>query len=200
MASSPVLTREAWKNQRGLVLVENDTGGEPLQRTEVRVGWDVHALWVLFVAEDSRPWATLMGRDQPLYTEEVFEVFLDPFGDGAAYFELEVNPNNAVLDVAMRRIRSGYRKDFSWRCEGLQTAAALIPGGWAAELRIPFESVVCERPRAGDEWRVNFTRIDRPENGPRELSAWSPTGMAQFHLPERFGRLRFEGAGDIGRS
>jgi len=38
---------------------------------------------------------------------------------------------------------------------------------------------------------VNFCRIDRPPGVPRELSAWSPTGRANFHTPERFGILEF---------
>jgi len=74
----------------------------------------------------------------------------------------------------------------------LQTATRIFDGGWAAELNIPFTSVVNETPAPGTRWRVNFTRIDRPPGLPRELSAWSPTGRAQFHIPERFGVLEFE--------
>jgi hypothetical protein len=148
-------------------------------------------LRVLFVAEDTYPWATLREHDAPLYKEEVFEVFLDTEGDGLGYFEIEVNPLNAVLDGAMRRVRSGYRKDFRWHCCGLETAARVFNGGWAAELRIPFESVSAGPPLPGHRWRANFTRIDRPEGEPRELSAWSATGLAQFHMPQRFGILEF---------
>lgn len=172
-----------------LQLVEN--GLKPRQGTQVKAGWDEEHLRLFFFAEDSRPWATLTERDAPLYKEEVVEVFLDPVGDLAAYFEFEVNPNNAVLDLCVRKIRSGYRKDFRWRCAGLQTLAGAVDGGWAAEWAIPFASISERPPVAGDRWRVNFTRIDRPEGLPRELSAWSPTGFAQFHIPERFGFLEF---------
>ena len=157
----------------------------------MRVGRDALSLRVLFECEDVLPWATLTARDAPLYKEEVVEVFLDTEGDGLGYFEIEVNPNNAVLDGCMRRIRSGFRKDFRWRCEGLRTAVRLFSGGWAAELSIPFESLAARCPSAGERWRVNFTRIDRPTGEERELSSWSPTGMDQFHIPERFGVLTF---------
>jgi hypothetical protein len=126
-----------------------------------------------------------------LYTEEVVEAFLDPAGDGESYFELEVNVNNAVLDGCMRRVRSGFRKDFRWHCEGLRTAVKVTGSGWVSEWVIPFRSLVEHPPREGDAWRVNFTRIDRPSGAPRELSAWSPTGLAQFHIPPRFGVLEF---------
>jgi hypothetical protein len=168
-------------------------GGEPDLPTQVRVGWDSEALRVLFRVWDEAPWATLTERGAPLYTEEVVEVFLDPVGDGELYFEVEVNVNNAVLECAARRIRSGYRKDFRWRCEGLRTAVQRDGQGWTAELAIPFSSVALEGPRVGESWRANFTRIDRPIGKPRELSAWSPTGLAQFHVPQRFGWLRFQG-------
>ena len=180
-----------WQNLDSHPLCLTANGTRPQQATRVRLGWDAAALRVLFVAEDEHPWATLHERDAPLYKEEVFEVFLDTEGDGLGYFELEVNPNNAVLDGAMRRVRSGYRKDFHWRCEGLETAVQVFPGGWAAEFCIPFESVTTSTPVSGQRWRVNFTRIDRPPGAPRELSAWSPTGLAQFHVPERFGVLEF---------
>ena len=172
-----------------LRLTEN--GMRPRQRTALKVGWDDQYLRLFFFAEDSNPWATLTERDAPLYKEEVLEVFLDPVGDLAAYFEFEVNPNNAVLDLCVRKIRSGYRKDFRWRCAGVRTIAGLVDGGWAAEWAIPFESIAERPPVAGDCWRANFTRIDRPDGMPRELSAWSPTGFAQFHVPERFGLLEF---------
>ncbi len=150
------------------------------------------ALRVFFWVWDEAPWATLTERGAPLYTEEVVEVFLDPVGDGELYFELEVNVNNAVLEACARRVRSGYRKDFRWRCEGLETAVRREAQGWTAELAIPFLSVASRAPREGECWRGNFTRIDRPVDRPRELSAWSPTGLAQFHVPQRFGVLRFE--------
>lgn len=185
------LSSEPWGGAARVELRQVQSGLLPEQRTTVYVGRDDVGLRLLFVAEDTHPWATLTERDAPLYTEEVVEVFLDPEGDGQAYFEIEVNPNNAVLDGCMRRIRSGYRKDFRWCCEGLQTAVRRTERGWAAELAIPFLSVTNRVPEAGDTWRANFTRIDRPKGKPRELSAWSPTGLAQFHVPSCFGVVRF---------
>ena len=182
-----------WVRGEVVNLREVVSGAKPDLATQVRVGWDAESLRVMFRVEDEAPWATLTERGQPLYTEEVVEVFLDPVGDGELYFELEVNLQNAVLECCARRVRSGYRKDFRWRCEGLQTAVRRIPEGWVAELAIPFGSVAACHPKPGEVWRANFTRIDRPEGKPRELSAWSPTGLAQFHVPQRFGLLRLEG-------
>ena len=182
---------EFWKKIAPVVLCENLTGDAPQQSTEVRVAWDAGEWRVLFHAHDTHPWATITQRDGPLWEEEVVEVFIDPVGDGECYFEIEVNPLNAVLDLVLRRNRSGYKKDFAWKCDGFRSMTARTGAGWAAELSIPFPALAAEPPRAGASWRVNFLRIDRPAGEPRELSAWSPTHRATFHAPERFGTLTF---------
>ena len=185
------LTTDAWRNVSAVELRETVSGAEPQQRTTVRAMWDGEELRVLFHAEDTHPWATLTERDAPLWEEEVVEVFLDPVGDLESYFEIEVNPLNAVLDLVLRRNRSGYVKDFAWHCAGLHTAVTKTDAAWTAELAIPFRSLVAAPPAAGDCWRVNFCRIDRLPGVPRELTSWSPAGRANFHTPERFGVLQF---------
>jgi hypothetical protein len=181
-----------WAECLPQLLRENVTEDAPLQETRVSVAWHRTELRVLFVCTDSRPWATITQRDGALWEEEVVEVFIDPVGDGASYFEFEVNPLNTVLDLVMRRVRSGYRRDFAWDCEGLQTAVLTTSIGWNAAFAIPFAAIAADAPQSGSVWRVNFFRIDRPSGRPRELSAWSPTRLATFHAPERFGVLRFE--------
>ena len=174
-----------------LMLVENVGEGAPRQGTSVTIARGAECLFVEFECEDSRPWATITRRDGPLYQEEVVEVFIDPFGDLECYFEIEVNPLNTVLDLVLRRVGKGWRKEFAWRCEGLETSAAMTANGWTALLAIPFAALVAEPPASGAVWRANFLRIDRPTGGARELSAWSPTGRNGFHEPERFGFLEF---------
>ncbi len=168
------------------------TGDAPEQGTSVRVARDDEEFRVLFQAEDQEPWATLTARDAPLFTEEVVEVFLDPVGDLESYFEIEVNPLNAVLDLVLRRSRSGYTKAVAWRCEGLQTRVEKQGASWTAELAIPYRSLISgPAPSAGAAWRANFCRIDRPRSRLRELSAWSPPFRSTFHTPERFGVIEF---------
>jgi len=177
-----------WSAASRVFLADNVSGRPPVWGTEVRVGWHGEELLVLFICQDPDPSATMTKRDDPLWEEDVVEIFIDPFGDLDCYFEFEVNPLNTVLDVFIRRLRGGLRKDFRWDCEGLRTATGLLAYGWVAGLAIPFGSFgECNL----SQWRINFCRIERPKGQPRELSAWSPSFAGTFHLPERFGRLTF---------
>ena len=173
-----------------------ETGATPEQGTTVRAAWDADELRIQVHAEDRDAWATITQRDGPLWEEEVVEVFLDPVGDGECYFEFEVNPLGTVLDLVLRKSRSGYKADRAWQCEGLRTLVRRHPGGWSVEMAIPFASVTNSPPRTGSRWRANFCRIDRPSRDgtlPRELTAWSPPLRATFHTPERFGVIEFAG-------
>ncbi len=179
-----------WERIPAVFLKEAVHGGEPSQQTSLKLAWTEQELFVLFSCRDTNAWATMTKRDAPLYEEEIVEVFLDPVGDLESYFEIEVNPRNAVCDLVLRRNQNGYRKSFAWNCEGLRTSVDLQPEFWEVEIAIPFGSLGPDLPGT-QQWRANFYRIDRPENSARELSAWSPTGRPLFHIPRRFGWIDF---------
>ncbi len=174
-------------------LVENLEGGDPAQGTILRTCWSSSAWHLHFECVDANPWATLTQPDAKLWEEEVVEIFVDPVGDGLAYFEIEVNPLGTICDLVLRRVASGWRRELAWNCDGLQARVTRITNGWTAEIELPFRALVDSAPEPGTEWRANFLRIDRPlgRDGPRELTAWSPTYLPTFHAAERFGIVRF---------
>jgi len=185
-----------WRGLPGVRFCDAVTAAAPKQGTEVRAAWHDDEWRLLFTAADTDPWATMTQRDAPLYEEETVEVFFDPVGDLESYFEIEVNPLGTVLDLVLRKSRSGYKGDRAWQCEGLRTLVRRHDGGWSAEMAIPFASVTNSPPRTGSRWRANFCRIDRPSRDgtlPRELTSWSPPLRASFHTPERFGVIEFAG-------
>lgn len=185
-----------WRGLPGVRFCDAVTAAAPKQGTEVRAAWSEEEWRLLFIADDTDPWATMTQRDAPLYEEETIEVFFDSVGDLESYFEIEVNPLGTVLDLVLRKSRSGYKADRAWQCEGLRTLVRRHDGGWSAEMAIPFASVTNSPPRTGSRWRANFCRIDRPSRDgtlPRELTSWSPPLRANFHTPERFGVIEFAG-------
>jgi len=197
-----LLDEPAWLAAEAVQLREDGTGGPPRQRTTVRALWDDEYLYVAFHCEDTDIWGITIERDQPIYEQEVVEVFLDADRDGVGYVEIEVSPLNAVLDLFML-IRDGRTKGlWCWDSPGLRTAV-VVEGdpmrkgtddrSWTVELAIPFADMLTAPhipPALGDVWHANFYRIDRAEDGD-EFSAWSPTYRRNYHTPERFGRLVF---------
>ncbi len=70
--------------------------------------------------------------------------------------------------------------------------------GYAAEIAIPWQAFsphgdVFPPPRVGDQWRFNVGVVDSGQ-ADRNAVAWSPLGADDFHVPDRFGILRFDGA------
>lgn len=183
--------------------------GRPAQATEVRLAWTEERLHVLFECEDRDPWGTLTRRDDPLYLEEVVEVFLAPGAvTPTCYCEFELSPLGTLFDARISNPfsrRVDMTTDIAWDCPGLAWAVGVRRerrGGraeqdWWAALAIPWASVGSAEAEGAPPrvWRANFYRIDRPRR-PRdtaaEFSAWSPTlaEPADFHLPARFGILK----------
>jgi len=202
-----VLDEPTWKAVKPVNLLLADGGGEPQQETEAKLCWDERYLYVAFTAIDTDIWGTLTRRDEPLFEEEVVEIFVSPTGSLQDYYELEVSPRNVIWDGNIHNpngSREGLQGDATWNCEGLLTGVRVvgtlnqrddIDQLWSVEMAIPFAAITREGgpPRPGEVWRGNLFRIDRGEGD--EFSAWSPTLVrpASFHVPRYFGYLEFSG-------
>jgi hypothetical protein len=168
-------------------------GSPPRLGTTVRVGTRGGALLVRFDGRDRGVVATLTRRDDPLWKEDVFEVFLSPDDPPRVYYEFEVNPLGALFDARVESPegrRESMRVDVGWNCPGLSARVRRREERWSALLTIPLAPLARHGARV---WRANFYRIDRGE--PDEYSAWSPTGAdpPDFHRPDRFGFLDLSG-------
>lgn len=175
-------------------------GTEPApQSTVVRVCADETALYVRFDCRDRDIWGTFTRRDEPIYNEEVVEVFVAAGTDDPInYFEFQVSPNGVLFDGAANNptfTRDNLRVDETWDCPGIQWAAGRNDKAqhWWGAMAIPWAGItkVGNKP---EHCRANFYRIERPHDGAVEYSCWSPTltDPADFHKPPRFGFLEFE--------
>jgi len=183
-------------------LVASDSGAAPRLTTTIAAYHDGGTLYALFRgADDEEVVASMLERDDPLYEEDVVELFLAP-GDSHVYFEIEISPIGTIFDARIespRGIREGMRVDPSWTCEGLTSMIRLDrrprgEGTLETLICIPFQSLIAEPPPPGSRWRANFFRIDRsPANGDEYLS-WQPTlrKPADFHVTSAFGELEFD--------
>jgi len=174
-----------------LALSDAVTGESPELSTSVRVGLRAGDLLVRFDGRDAGTVATMTRRDEPLWKEDVFEVFLSPLPEPTVYYEFEVNPLGALFDARVTSPegrRETMTADVAWNCQGFGARVRVRPDRWSALLTIPLRSM---DPEGNARlWRANFYRIDRGETD--EYSAWRPTLQSppDFHVPARFGTLR----------
>jgi hypothetical protein len=217
------LDDRAWKAApwtEDFVDIEGDRKPRPRFRTRVRMLWDDQSLYIAAEMEEPHVWATLTRHDSVIFHDNDFEVFLDPDGDSHLYAELEINALNTTWDLLLPRpYKDGGKAIDAWEIPGLRTAV-LVNGtlndprdrdrGWSVEIAWPWKSLAelsytPVPPRDGDQWRINFSRVEwRHEvvegnyrKVPKQAEdnwVWSPQGVIDMHRPERWGVLQFSTA------
>ncbi|HST10105.1 MAG TPA: carbohydrate-binding family 9-like protein [Terriglobales bacterium] len=184
-AATPVQFCSDWQGQNPA----------PDRETTVRALWSPNTLYLRFECRyrdlhlfpDSEP----NGRRDQLWDRDVAEAFLQPDpSQPHAYKEFEVSPNGMWIDLD---IAPGAKPNLN---SGMTRSVFLDEKAhtWSAELAIPIRSLTAKfDPKA--VWRVNFFRVEGKEE-PRGYYAWQPTHTPQpnFHVPDAFGRMRFNGA------
>jgi hypothetical protein len=181
-------------------------GGHDSPPTRLAMRADAEALHLRFTARATRLTARMQNDGDPLYLEDVVEVFLWPTGEQpAVYLEYEVSPLGRDLCLLCCQ-RDGRRS--AWRPWGSPqdrpSCHVTVQGGaqrplaairsWRADIRIPFSALagIAPAPRPGDRWRANCYRIDHA-GGLACHSAWSPPPFADFHHLDSFGTIHFTG-------
>ena len=86
----------AWKNAQWQPLTKR--GGPLPYEAKVKVLYSKTGLYVLYHGTDGKMTATLKDGAH-LWTEDVFEVFLQPDAERPAYFEYEISPRAAELSL-----------------------------------------------------------------------------------------------------
>ncbi len=197
-ASFDLSDAEAWRSLPEVTpFILADGSGPALQQTILRVCCDASALYARFDCDDRDIWGTYTRRDDPIYEEEVVEVFIAPgTADPMHYLEFEVSPNGVLLDARVYNptsTRADLQVDIEWICPGIRWSAERDDAAnrWWGALAIPWAAVAPEA-RAPKFCRANFYRIESPRTlGEPEYSCWLPTltDPADFHKPKRFGLL-----------
>jgi hypothetical protein len=204
--------------------IEGPSKPEPRFRTRAQMLWDDQCLYIGAYLEEPHVWATLTARDSIIFQDNDFEVFIDPDGDTHAYYELEMNALNTVWDLLLvKPYRDGGPAVHAWDIQGLRTGVQVMgtlndpsdrDKAWTVEIALPFAVLKeCipgkpERPAAGDQWRVNFSRVEyrvNVENGtyvkvrdaatgqpaPEDNWTWTSQGVVNIHYPEMWGFVQF---------
>lgn len=201
--------------------IEGDKRPVPTYPTRVKMVWDNEYLYIAAELKETHVWANLTKHDEVVFHDNDFEVFIDPDNDTHQYFEIEVNARNTIFDLFLSKpYRNNNGALIAWDLHGLKSAVQVqgtlnnpsdTDESWTVEMAIPFRSVtVGNHTRVPDEgtlWRINFSRVQwevdavngtyvkrKGEDGkplPEYNWVWSPQGVINMHLPERWGYLYF---------
>ena len=213
--ASPAWNKAPWTDE--FEDIEGDKKPAPRFKTRVKMLWDDEFFYIAAHMEEPQVWATLTQRDSVIFQDNDFEVFIDPDGDNHNYTELEMNALNTVWDLRLPiPYRDGGQADNAWNIAGLRTAVHVdgalndtkTPSrGWSVEIAMPWRALAqtakCPSPpREGDQWRVNFSRVEwdvkvendkfvKVPNRAEHNWVWSPQGVIDMHQPERWGFVQF---------
>lgn len=212
--------RAQWSND--FVDIKGGDSSLPRYQTRFKLLWDDHYFYIGAELEEPHIWATISERDAVIYFDNDFEVFIDPDGDTHNYFEIEINALNTVWDLFLDKpYRDGAHPLNGWDIKGLKTAVHVAgtlndpsdtDRAWFVEMAVPWQAFQFSKnksavPRLGDQWRVNFSRVQwhtevhngqytkRKNAGGRPLReenwVWSPQGLIAMHYPEMWGFVSF---------
>lgn len=142
--------------------------------TRAKLLWDDENLYIGAMLDGDEIWGTVTGRDEVIFHDNDFEVFIDPDSDTQQYYEFEMNVLNTVWDLFLPvAYRDGGDALNGYDIHGLKTAVAVNGSindpsaenrSWSVEIVMPFKALTeClakkGAPDPGDYFRLNFSRV-----------------------------------------
>ena len=197
-----------WTSLKGKYFYHSTDGKKAPWPTAVRLKADAEYLHIAFACEKDAfvHENGMTAHNQPLYNQEVFEIFIAPgAADPARYLEVELNPNNALWIGRISYPSLGEKSDMKGElipyaeC-GIRHSAEKGEGRWSGTMSIPW-SLIGVDPKG--VYRVNFYRIVSKKSHPKkdwtcdvetcDFVCWNATMSGKnpaFHRPKRFGTMR----------
>lgn len=165
--------------------VDPSEGQPATERTELRVLYDDDALYVgarMFDREPHKIRAHLARRDEPLWSTDLVELYIDAYYNRLSGYVFRITPASAIRDAAV--LEQG-GQDNSWDAVW-ESAATIDSLGWTAEYRIPFSQLRYNSGSGPQTWGIQFSRIIARKGETSEL-AFTPKRAARG--PQRWAIL-----------
>ncbi|MEA2489088.1 MAG: hypothetical protein QOH21_880 [Acidobacteriota bacterium] len=122
----------------GFTQRDPDEGKPATQQTRLKVLYDDEAIYFgAFMQDDGKPTPLLARRDTDLNASDYIRISIDSQHDrlnGAAFV---VNASNVQMDMTLY---NDTYDDSTWDAVW-ESAAKIVPGGWIAEVRIPYSQL-----------------------------------------------------------
>jgi hypothetical protein len=192
---------------------EPDLGQPVSEKTEVRIFYDDHNLYFGFRCYDSQPEKIIrrLGAHDGFTNSDSVDIFLDTFHDRRTGYYFSVNARGIQFDATSNEGGNNQNgdnfsrvHDSTW--DGIwQSAAALQPWGWSAEVVIPFKSMRISRA-AEQVWGLNLSRtivrkyetayweaVTRFDSTMRPSKAGTMEGLENLHIGRNLELIPFFG-------
>jgi len=210
------LDEPAWKDAPVIALDKTWDGKPAAGGGTVRLLWDKNNLYLGAELPDEVVVAGKLPRDGFLWEkDDVIELFVWPRETDPYYYEVVVNPRGTLYDAffVSKPAHDGPELTLPDWNPDIKVQTRLSPvlyrpdkvgppnknGFWSVELALPVASLSNRggiAPAAGDTWRVQINRYNRPDPAPGTLdaTAWSPYyKLGEPYLLDRFGKLTLTG-------
>ena len=205
-----VLDEPIWQRKGTALTMAYD--GEPQEglgtdrETLVWFAYDAEALYVAARIPDVDIYSSFRAHDDPLWTEEAFEIFIHGTANRVHYLEYQLSAHGVTFDAYFARYREGDESfDSSWetavQVQGSLDRRRQKDREWSAEIRIEWAEI-CEKSDArcgehnkmvrGDELRLNLVRVERVSRKRSVALSLSPLRSHDFHAWQNAAILELE--------
>ncbi|CCI43468.1 unnamed protein product [Albugo candida] len=221
------LDKDEWAHVEWSTLFQDIEGPKmlpkPHPQTRFKMMYDDTYLYIGAELAETQLWGTYTVKNSRMYDENDFEIFLNPDGTRHNYYELEMNCLNTIWELVLQKpYKDGHALENPCNLHSTESAVYLHgdvnnPAAkstkWSIEVRYALKELerfdtVRNRPmRAGDIWRVNFSRVqykletvrnqagvlsyEKKPNCREDNIVWAPTGVIDIHRPEKWGIVFF---------
>ncbi|GMF19670.1 unnamed protein product [Phytophthora lilii] len=205
-----VLDEEAWAEAPWSESFQDIRGprfwSQPWFATKFKLRYDQQFLYIGAYLEETAVWANVSKRNEVIFHDNDFEVFVDADGTTHNYKEFELNARNATWNLWLNRpyrdgghensTRVDPRYGFDMLNSGM--ASAVFVNGdindpserlhyWTTEVALPFSELALHSkaqvpPAPNSFWRINFSRVE-----------WSVRVVTDDHT----GKRRYEKKRDV---
>ncbi len=167
----------------GFLEAQPTEGAQPKLRTEARVAYDAHNLYVFVRAFDPHPDSivSLLARRDMQPASDYITLMLDPYHDRRTGYEFSINPAGVKADYA---IYNDGNEDVAW--DAVWDAVTRIDSlGWTAEYRIPLSQLRYSAKSNGTFGLLIWRVIERYT----ETVTWPLWRTSKSGLPSQFGEM-----------
>ncbi|MFT5294011.1 MAG: hypothetical protein ACI9YH_000017 [Colwellia sp.] len=167
----------AWENaQWSDLFVDIEGNKKPVPRfnTRVKMLWDENFLYIYAELEEPHVWGDITTRDEVIFYNNDFEVFIKTSSFATQYVEFEMNALGTVWDLLLfNTYRHNVPVVNEWDMKGIKIGidvegslnnAEDTDKGWNFEIALPLKDIAetgsrNNLPKDGSQWQLNFSRV-----------------------------------------